>query len=63
MSWGCPHQEGERCMKLKRNCEPTQRGCELRGKVCMQDPGVMGRSGDGTQSEVGKILKIRTKKA
>lgn len=62
MSWGCPHIEGERCGKLKKNCYPTQRGCELHGKVRMQDPGLVRRSWPDGWSGGVKHLKIATKK-
>ena len=56
MNWGCPYLEGEQCSKLKRACVPTQRGCELEGKVRLQakPEGVAGAKTTGSISDRSK---------
>ncbi len=38
MNWACPHLENDFCKKLKTICQPTQKGCELHGKVRVSVP-------------------------
>jgi hypothetical protein len=33
MSWTCPYQIGDECVRLKKVCHPLQKGCVLDGKV------------------------------
>ena len=33
MSWICPHQLNDECVRLKKTCRPLQKGCVLDGKV------------------------------
>ena len=33
MSWECPYLINEKCEKLKKLCQPLQKGCELESKV------------------------------
>lgn len=33
MSWNCPHQMDGECVRLKKICQPLQKGCVLDGKV------------------------------
>lgn len=33
MSWDCPHQKKDECVRLKKVCRPLQKGCVLEGKV------------------------------
>ncbi|MDR4509687.1 MAG: hypothetical protein MRJ65_15895 [Candidatus Brocadiaceae bacterium] len=37
MSWICPHQRDDECIRLKKPCQPSQRGCVLEGKVTFID--------------------------
>ncbi|MCF6148864.1 MAG: hypothetical protein E3K37_09410 [Candidatus Kuenenia sp.] len=37
MSWICPHQKNDECVRLKKLCQPSQRGCVLEGKVTFID--------------------------
>lgn len=38
MSWGCPHEVQWFCQRLRKECQPGQRGCVLQGKVTHFDP-------------------------
>ncbi|MGQ3685987.1 MAG: hypothetical protein ACUBOA_13420 [Candidatus Loosdrechtia sp.] len=31
MSWVCPHQINNECSRLKKSCEPSQKGCIIGG--------------------------------
>jgi len=33
MSWDCPHQKNDECVRVKKVCRPLQKGCVLEGKV------------------------------
>lgn len=33
MSWDCPHQKKDECVRLKKVCRPLQKDCILEGKV------------------------------
>ncbi|GJQ50030.1 hypothetical protein KsCSTR_04780 [Candidatus Kuenenia stuttgartiensis] len=33
MSWDCPHQKKDECVRLKKLCLPLQKGCVLEGRV------------------------------
>ncbi len=33
MSWDCPHLKKDECIRLKKVCQPLQKGCVLEGKV------------------------------
>lgn len=37
MSWDCPHQKKDECMRLNKECLPLQKGCVLEGKVQHMD--------------------------
>ena len=38
MSWGCPHQIDNLCVRLNRECQPGIKGCVLRGRVTFLYP-------------------------
>ncbi len=33
MGWTCPHDKDSYCLRLKKDCIPTQKGCVLEGKM------------------------------
>lgn len=33
MSWICPHQINDECIRLRKKCQPSQKGCVLEGGV------------------------------
>jgi hypothetical protein len=33
MTWTCPHDKDGYCLRLKKDCVPTQKGCVLAGKM------------------------------
>jgi hypothetical protein len=33
MSWTCPYQINNECVRLRKMCQPSQEGCVLKGKV------------------------------
>lgn len=33
MSWICPHQINDVCTRLRKKCQPSQKGCVLEGEV------------------------------
>ncbi|MEP9411164.1 MAG: hypothetical protein HRF42_07120 [Candidatus Brocadia sp.] len=37
MSWDCPYQINNECIRLRKPCLPLQRGCVLDGKVACID--------------------------
>ncbi|QII13135.1 hypothetical protein KsCSTR_37560 [Candidatus Kuenenia stuttgartiensis] len=37
MSWTCPHQKNNECIRLKKPCQPLQKGCVLEDKVTFID--------------------------
>lgn len=37
MSWICSHQINDKCIRLKKPCQPLQRGCVLEGKATFID--------------------------
>ena len=37
MSWTCPHQINNECIRLRKSCQPLQNGCVLDGKVICID--------------------------
>lgn len=37
MSWICPYQINDECLRLKKPCHPSQKGCVLEGKVTFID--------------------------
>jgi len=37
MSWVCPHQMNDKCIKLNKLCQPLQKGCVLEGKATFID--------------------------
>jgi len=37
MSWDCPHQKKDECVRLNKICQPLQKGCVLEGKVKFVD--------------------------
>ncbi len=56
--WVCPHQNRERCERLKKECFPAQKGCVLEGKLTMSSPeGVSDKEG----SRRPRIKKSRRK--
>lgn len=37
MSWDCPHQKKDECVRLNKVCQPLQKGCVLEGRVTFED--------------------------
>lgn len=37
MSWTCPYQINNECVRLRKPCQPLQKGCVLEGKVTFID--------------------------
>ena len=37
MSWTCPYQVNNECIRLRKPCQPLQKGCVLEGKVTFID--------------------------
>lgn len=37
MSWDCPHQKKDECVRLRKPCQPLRKGCALEGKVTFID--------------------------
>lgn len=37
MSWTCPYQINNECIRLRKSCQPLQKGCVLDGKVTFID--------------------------
>lgn len=33
MSWVCPYQLNDECTRLRKKCQPLQRGCVMEGEV------------------------------
>ncbi len=33
MSWDCPYQTKDGCVRLKKPCQPLQKGCVVEGKA------------------------------
>jgi len=59
MSWGCPHQINDECAKLKKKCEPFQKGCVLEKKNLK----IMEyQSGIELTAGVGKIMQPKDRR-
>ena len=51
MSWACPHQRNHECTRLKKACQPLQKGCVLDGKAACIDSPLDRVKKNGTQKE------------
>ena len=51
MSWDCPHQKNNECVRLNKVCLPLQNGCVLKGKVQHMDVNLKRREEKDSEKE------------
>ena len=55
----CPYQINNECVRLRKICQPLQRGCVLDGKVACIESQLDGGNKNELKGEVGKVEQYR----